>query len=125
MYGLKCLRDNCCSELSPAGTPELSPGRLVLGTSGAIRLVPQGRLKRLGTDSAVPSGLAISPYPTQDWRPGLSSGVPAGLSSERWFSMQTLKPSKIMFFVYGLAPEVCFSPDPEFFRKLFSRAAKG
>ena len=39
------------------GRPELSPGRSP-GFGGEGRIVPQGRLKPVGMDSAVPAGLA-------------------------------------------------------------------
>src|SRR5580704_373727 len=51
-------RLNLAQDVSPGNTP-------------TIRLVPEGRLKRLGTDSAVPPGLGISPYYPRTNVPGL------------------------------------------------------
>src|ERR1700736_1963398 len=52
------------SKLSPVGTAEHFPGF------------------RRGLFPAVPAGLVVLSNPTQDWRPGLNSAVPAGLSFE-------------------------------------------
>jgi hypothetical protein len=79
------LRENHRSELSPAGTPELSPGRSP-GLGRERRLVPEGRLNPFPAVSAVPTGLAE----LLDVFPGLTSWAkfrrPCGTQLETWFS---------------------------------------
>ena len=90
--GPKCLRENHRPSSVPQGRLNLaqddSPGNMSSNSAS-----PAGTAETTGNGFTRPCGTRHLSLPNPGLRPGLSSGVPAGLSSERWFSCRFRRPS--------------------------------